>query len=597
MGSLTLALSRTADPDPRVVERMLDAAPHRGRERATLTVGRCSLGVSWAAGLRDASVASDGERAAAFCGRLDNAGDVAKELADLGIAVGDDGPAALVLAAFAAFGDAAPERLRGVYAVAVTDGYGVWCFRDHLGFRSLFFRDDARAFVAASEAKQVVAGAGVSREPDLDVLQAIFFGVYDDETPAALRGVSRLRKSMLLVAGQRGTRRKTYWDPRPLLETDTSSEDERRARFEDLMRQANARAVTGDDDVVSLSGGIDSPAVAAFAAPEHLRLTGRRLAALSTVYPDLPSVDESHWVRLVAERLDLDLRTYERTARPLVALDEQVRLLDGPVPGILVNDAMEHYAKAASLGFRTMLTGEMAEFVFDQRRYLLAHLLSTRRYRALRHHVGMQQKKGVAPLAIVRQLTPAIVLRRAWIRYNRVRSTGTRSRIPEWLDPGAVPGAVERYAERTTLDWTEQQLAAFDGPGLSAEADTITEAAAGIVVRRPWADVDLWEFFLSLPAEAKFPNVTRKGLMREWARGRVPDEILDRPTKTVFNDSIVARIDYAELRRWLDGPSTRIPGVRYARLADRIAAADMDVREFDWAKDLAAVHAFVGLWS
>ena len=45
--------------------------------------------------------------------------------------------------------------------------------------------------------------------------------------------------------------------------------------------------------------------------------------------------------------------------------------------------------------------------------------------------------------------------------------------------------------------------------------------------------------FLSLPAEAKHPDSNYKGLVRRLLRGRVPDEILDRTQKTVFNDSIL----------------------------------------------------------
>jgi asparagine synthase (glutamine-hydrolysing) len=577
---------------------MLDAAPHRGSERIVVRVGRCVLGVSWREGARDVALASEGDLGVVFCGRLDNADGVAKTLADAGAAPGaTDDPAALVLATYRAFGDDLPTHLRGAYAVVLTDGRTVRCFRDHVGLRALFFRDDADRFVAASEAKQVVAGAGITTEPDLDVLRDLLFGVYDDETPAALRGVRRLRKSMLLVVDDAGIRARTYWDPASLLETDRSSEDERRDRFEDLMRQACARMLAGDGDVLSLSGGIDSPAIAAFAAPEHLRCAGRPMKALSTVYPDVPSVDESRWVRLVADRLGLELHTYRRAARPLTDLSEQVRLLDGPVPGILISDALEHYATAAALGCRTMLTGEMAEFVFDQRRYLLAHLLRRGRVSALGHHLVSQRRKGVGLVAIGRQLGLGLVPRRAWARYERARSAGERSMIPAWLEPRSVPGAVERYAERATMDWSAQQVAAFAGPGLTVEADNVTEAVNGIVVRRPWADVDLWQFFLSLPAEAKFPNVTRKGLMRTWLRGRVPDEILDRPTKTVFNDSIVQRIDYDELGRWLVRPATRLPGVRYDLLEDRLSARDMDAREFEWAKDLAAAHAFLGLWS
>src|SRR5438093_6536616 len=48
-------------------------------------------------------------------------------------------------------GPDAPNRMRGCFAGIVTDGTAVWCFRDHAGFRPLFYRDDPAAFVAASE--------------------------------------------------------------------------------------------------------------------------------------------------------------------------------------------------------------------------------------------------------------------------------------------------------------------------------------------------------------------------------------------------------------------------------------------------------------
>jgi asparagine synthase (glutamine-hydrolysing) len=595
MGALIALHDRAGPPSRSVARRMLDAAPHRGTARRLAEHGRCLLGVSWDEEVPDAHLASDGTLSVAFNGALDNAPELAKALADEGGTPSIEDPAALVLEGWRALGPGLPARMRGVFAVAVTDGASLWCFRDHLGFRSLFYREEAAGFVLATEAKQVVAGAGISPEPDLDALEAIFYGSYDDETPSALRGVRRLRKSTLLrVDGHGGTEGRTYWDPEPLLETDRSTDAERRERFEDLMRQAASRVLTGSD-VVSLSGGIDSPAVAAFAAPEHLLLTGRPLPALSTVYPDLPSVDESAYVELVAERLGLPLHTYRRTARPLERLDEQVKLLDGPVPHILVSDAEEHYRYARSLGFRTMLTGEMAEFVFDQRRNLLAHLLRRGRLSALSAHVAAQRAKGVGVGAIARQLAPAVVPRWVEARY-RSASSIRAGEIPSWLDPRSVVGAQARYASRASRRWAHQQLAAFDGPGLTSEADEIVQAVTGLRVRRPWADVDLWELFLSLPAETKFPNAVRKGLVRRWLRGWVPDEILDREDKTVFNASIIARIDYDALRRWLLNPPHRIRGVRYDVLADRLRAANMDLREYHWAKDLAAVHAFLSLW-
>jgi hypothetical protein len=39
-----------------------------------------------------------------------------------------------------------------------------------------------------------------------------------------------------------------------------------------------------------------------------------------------------------------------------------------------------------------------------------------------------------------------------------------------------------------------------------------------------------------------------------------------------------------------------VRGVDYALLAQRLDARDLSLPEYIWAKDLAGVHAFLGLW-
>src|SRR5207302_8207174 len=107
--------------------------------------------------------------------------------------------------------------------------------------------------------------------------------------------------------------------------------------------------------------------------------------------------------------------------------------------------------------------------------------------------------------------------------------------------------------------------------------DELCQSVCGIQVRRPWADVDLWEVFLSLPAEVKFPDARRKSLLRRLLRGRVPDAILDRTDKTLFDTFTVSRIDYTELSRWLSTSTPRIPGVKYDVLMEHLRRQDLDL--------------------
>src|SRR5439155_15190737 len=126
----------------------------------------------------------------------------------------------LVLRAVRALGNAAPARLRGVFAAVVWDGTTLRCFRDQLGLRPLFYREQDGVLFAAMEAKQVVAGAGISAEPDIDALVATLYGRTSDDMGAALRGVRRLPKGTVLEARPgAGLRAQRYWHPERLLET------------------------------------------------------------------------------------------------------------------------------------------------------------------------------------------------------------------------------------------------------------------------------------------------------------------------------------------------------------------------------------------
>jgi asparagine synthetase B (glutamine-hydrolysing) len=596
MGAIAGILFRERRVDLAAARAMIAASPHRGDLGPTATIGRAVLATTVPGELQDASLWSDGTLAVAFSGSLDNAEELARQLnpqVQEGLA---QEPAAIVASAFGAHGERLPERLRGMYACVITDGEAMWCFRDHLGLATLFYRDDVPGFFAATEAKQVVAGSRIPYEPDLEVLEAIFYSDYDDETPSALKGVRRLPKSMLLEARDRRSRIQRYWHPERLLETATMTRDEVADGFHDLMEQAVTRSL-GGDDVIALSGGIDSPALAAYAAPVQRRKAGRALAALSAVYPQMPSCDESEYIEIVARDLQLELHTFQRARPSMEGLQEWVRLFDGPAPQWTVSQGEEFHRKARELGFRTIMTGEVAEFVIDARHHVVDHLLWQGRLPSAFRYLSSERASGASWKYLYRTVAGALAPRPLLAGYLRMHHTKDVYR-PVWLQPQTE---LERPQYRSYLmppreRWRQGQLTGFNGPGLSMEADSIAQAIAGVRTRRPWADVDLWEFFLRMRAEAKFPRAETKGLVRRLLRGRVPDAILDRTDKTHFNEYVMTGIDYPVLRKWLTNPEHRLAGVDYVRLAERLEAEDLRLYDYIWARDLAAVHAFLALW-
>ncbi len=209
---------------------------------------------------------------------------------------------------------------------------------------------------------------------------------------------------MLSVTVPGSARQQRYWHPERLLEAGRFTDAELEERFHQVFGRAVNRALTGDD-AVSLSGGIDSPAVAGYAAPGYAERTGRRLGALSAVFPDLPAVDESALHRAgrrPAGHGAAHLPAAEQGAGRHAAVGSAAGRAGADVS---VPELDENYRLAARLGYPTLLTGELAEFVIDQRLHLLAHLIGHGRLRAAGRNVARQRARRIAWSTIARQLT------------------------------------------------------------------------------------------------------------------------------------------------------------------------------------------------
>lgn len=592
-----LAKPGAEPPDLELARRMLAAAPHRGSCLTLRTLGNCVLGIATRADFVDESVSGEGPLIAALSGRVDNGPELQRVLTAAGFPPQSNADADIVVAAFRAYGWEAPNRMRGQFAGIVTDGRALWGFRDHAGFRPLFYRDDRRACVVASEARQVLVGARMSEEPDFAVLEKIFYGRMPADLPAALKGVSRLAQaSTLVVDGGPATVRR-YWRPEELLETGRVSPGDIPNRFAELMAQAAARSVTGKDAIL-LSGGVDSPAVAAFAAPEHRRRTGRPIGALSLVFPDMPTVDERKYIEIVARHFGIDLHTYRPTARTLDDVDRWCRLLGTPVPILSVPELADSHQRARALGYENLLTGDFAEFLFGSPMHLVSHLFTHGRWTAIAEVLRAEKRRGAARRQALKDLLTTFVPGRVANWYIHWRGKDAPHRIPDWMDARKI----NEVPYRTDLlppahrRWARAQLAGLDLSTITLEAAEVCSAIAGVTVRRPLADIDLWEFFLGLPAEVKCPDLRFKTQARSLLRGRLPDVILDRTDKTYFDDHVIAQIDYVTMKRLFAEPRYRIPGVDYARLAQRVEQGSFSRFDWFWAKDLAWIHAFLNQW-
>ena len=206
----------------------------------------------------------------------------------------------VLLAAYAAWGDAAWARLEGMFGFALWDpsAGALRLVRDRLGIKPVYYAATPEALVFASEVRTLLASGLVARRIDGASLWH-YLGYQTAATPATLiDGVSMLEPGHALTISADGRQSaKRYWH---VLDAETPQAHTRDEALEEVRARLHA-AVTSHmvSDVpvgVFLSGGIDSGSLVS-----ALSSAGVTPRTFSVVFDD-PQYDESATVREVARQ-------------------------------------------------------------------------------------------------------------------------------------------------------------------------------------------------------------------------------------------------------------------------------------------------------
>ena len=212
--------------------------------------------------------ASDGRLTITFNGEIYNYRELRAELQGRGRVFRSESDTEVLLQLYAEYGAAMVSRLRGMFAFGLWDAdrRTLLLARDPLGIKPLYWADDGWTLRFASQAKALLAGGAVSRDPDpAGIVGFHLFGSVP-EPFTVWRSIQSLPAGTMLTVDATGPGiPQRYYDVAAALSeraTLSAAAGDSRARVAEAVRDSVRHHLVADVPVaVFLSAGIDSGAL------------------------------------------------------------------------------------------------------------------------------------------------------------------------------------------------------------------------------------------------------------------------------------------------------------------------------------------------
>lgn len=489
----------------------------------------------------------DGRYFITFNGEIYNYRELRQELEGWGHRFRSTSDTEVLLAAYAAWGPNALQRLVGMFAFAILDTVrrSVFLARDFFGIKPLYYSVTRDSVVFASELKAILEADGVSRHANANrVLSYLRRGLCDFGGETLFSKISQLPPAHYLeipLEGDSDPRPVRYWEPVAETRNDLSFE-QAAEQLRDLFLKSVAFHLRSDVPVGSaLSGGIDSSSVVMamrYLEPEI------DLNTFSYVADDA-ALNEERWIDIVGRAAGSRMHKVHPTADRLVAdFEDLTDVQDIPWGGTSPYAQLWVFEAAQQAGIKVMLDGQGADEILGGYTYFkgarLASLLRQKRWREAADFLSQASRwPGVPRMRLLQDAFDCLLPPQL---QKPVRKLIGRDLVPSWLnlpwflDHGVNPYAIRcrYYSERVLRETVDIELYEHL-PSLLRYEDR-NSMAFSIESRVPFLTPQLVNFVLSLPEEyIVAADGTSKAVFRRAMRGIVPDAILDRKDKIGFD--------------------------------------------------------------
>ncbi len=463
----------------------------------------------------------------------------------------------LILRSYKVWGENCVEHLLGDFAFAIWDGpqQRLFCARDQMGVKCFYYAHIGTFVIFSNTLDCIRQHPAVSdRLNDLAIADFLLFEMNLDQGSTSFADIQRLPPAHKATWARDGKQLSRYWvapieEPvfykRPSDYTD---------RFLELMKEAVGDRLRTPRVGILMSGGIDSPTIAAVASQlVRASKSPRELRAFTTVMPF--EREEGQYAGMIAERLGIPIEYSDWKKLSIHPGWEQIPFhTSEPVSNAVTLPIHPTIWDQVGSYSRVFLQGEGPDnaLIIEWRPYV-SYLLRNRRYGRLaldtfqylawhrripfwgkisgkfRKSIAIPQEGPTFPAWLNAELDSRFALRERWMNY--------------YSPPPAVhPVRPLNYALLHIPGEFQELFRSHDAQNTGAKLE----------VRYPYMDLRVLRFFLTLPP---IPWCRSKYLMRRAMRGMLPDAVLRRRKGGVSNTLIMEHEERDESSPLMPTPS------------------------------------------
>lgn len=532
--------------DKTLLETMNTAQAHRGPDGTGIyTDGPVGLAhrrlaiIDRATGQQPMTL-HDGSLTTVYNGEIYNYKDLRAELEAEGRTFATQSDTEIILHGYRVWGDKLWDRLNGMFAIALydKDDQSLRLVRDHFGIKPLYIASPAKGqLVFASEIKPLLASGLVKRVPnDKAIYRYLTFRIQDDGSETFFRDITRVESGQMLILKGGKTTKKRY----TTLEEDLANastnlpydEDAAKAFSDAFTRAVTLRLQSEVPVGTSLSGGLDSSAVAAVIAEQlatrsdAAQSVGTRQNTFSAVFPDSIN-DEEKYVdaflsqygdRITPHKIQPKSEQFVDDLSDFIRTQEEPIVSTGPY-------AQYQVMREASQHVTVLLDGQGAdEMMAGYIPYYFVYLKQLHR----------QGRWGKLCIEVVSSLDVLLRLARFTIldRISLRKRVATRQMLADdfahkYADEhfSVIRGNLKRRLVQDLFHHSIPSLLRYE------DKNTMRFSIEG---RVPFLDKDLLQALFSYSDEAIIKNGVNKRALRDAMKQRLPEMIRARRNKIGF---------------------------------------------------------------